>query len=75
MSATRRFIKLETVFPARVFLQHDLVAEDLRVELAGPSDAAHGDELGDEETLARGGHVLEVDEWRVLTILCSSDAF
>ena len=34
---------------ARVLLQHDLAAEDIGVEGAGPSNASHGDELSDEE--------------------------
>src|SRR6185436_10884612 len=51
---------------ARVLLQHNLAAEDLGIERAGPSNASYGDEMGDEEALARGGQVLKVNGWRVL---------
>src|SRR5262245_65652244 len=51
---------------ARVLLQHDLAAENLGVEGAGPSNISHGDEQRDEEALARRGQVLEVDVWCLL---------
>src|SRR5439155_14527773 len=51
---------------ARVLLQHNLAAEDLGIERTGPSNASYGDEVCDEEALARGRQVLEVDRWRVL---------
>jgi hypothetical protein len=58
------------------FLQHDLAAEDVGVERAGPSNVSHGDELGDEETVARGGQVFEVDGFVCSgTVLGSSYAF
>ena len=50
---------------ARVLLEHDPAAEDLGVEGARPSHAPYRDELGDNEALARGGQVREVDGWRV----------
>src|SRR5438034_6063394 len=51
---------------AGVFLQHNLAAEDLGVERARPGNTAHRYEQRDEETLARGRQVLEVDGWRAL---------
>src|SRR6185503_13407469 len=61
---------------AWILLQHDLPAEDLGVERAGPSDVSYGYEVGDEEALARGRQVLEVDRWHMLAhVLRSSYGF
>jgi hypothetical protein len=61
---------------ARVLLQHNLAAEDLGVERAGPSDVSHGYEVGDKEALVRGRQVLEVDRWRMFAhVLRSSYGF
>src|SRR4029077_15720760 len=51
---------------ARVLLQNDLAAQNLRVESAGASNASHRDEQRDQEALARRGQVVEVDVGRVL---------
>ena len=46
--------------------RHNLAAENLGVEGTGPSNATDGDELRDDEALARRGQVVEVNVRRVL---------